>query len=107
MVIVADDRAALLCFVWHSVTLGCLSQGSGPISMQALLRHISARLQGLGDCLSAAKDRLGHFLQEMAAKIRYETYAVICLPLHPLPPPCLEGLKKPIIPGHSLMAARF
>ena len=70
--------------------------------MQALLRHISTRLQGLGDRLSAAKDRLGHFLQDLAAKIRNDTCAALCLPLHP---PFVLRIVN--IPGHSLTRAKL
>lgn len=49
------------------------AEDSSPNSMRILLQRISEGLQGLGDSLSAAKNRIGHLFQELAAKIRNDT----------------------------------
>lgn len=61
--------------VQHVIAPVLVVQDSGPNSMQVLLQRISEGLQGLGDSLSAAKNRIGQLFQALAAKIRNDTYA--------------------------------
>ena len=77
------------CIVQHLIAPVLVVQDSSPNSMHVLLQRISEGLQGLGDSLSAAKNRIGHLFQELAAKIRNDTHA-----LHPSSNPFYAGCSR-------------